>query len=78
MISKENSVHIFDAKIFIKNTQTDENHTCLFKKHEIYSAAYFHMTTLRRSKDVIFHDKNIHKIPPDLFRKQFVKFLIIK
>ena len=42
----------------------------------IWSETYFHTTTsgflggtLRRSKDVIFHEKNIHKILLDLFRK---------
>ena len=46
-----------------------------------YSAAYFHMTTWgfmvfffffdtqRKSKDVIFHEKNIHKILLDLFKQ---------
>ena len=36
MISKKNSVHIFEPKIFLKNTLTDQNLTFPFKKHEIF------------------------------------------
>ena len=36
MISKNNSVLIFDPKGFVKNTFTDQNLTFPFKKHEIF------------------------------------------
>ena len=37
MISKKNSVLIFEPKIFLKNTYlTDQNLTFPFKKHEIF------------------------------------------
>ena len=36
MISKKNSVLIFEPKIFLKNTLTDQNLTFPFKKHEIF------------------------------------------
>ena len=36
MISKNNSVLIFDPKSFVKNTFTDQNLTFPFKKHEIF------------------------------------------
>ena len=36
MISKNNSVLIFDPKRFVKNTFTDQNLTFPFKKHEIF------------------------------------------
>ena len=36
MISKKNSVLIFEPKIFLKNTLTDQNLTFLFKKNEIF------------------------------------------
>ena len=49
------------------------------KKHEIFGGVLsfdnmrgIFFCTLRRSKDVIFHEKNIHEILLDLFRKQFV------
>ena len=72
MISKKNSAFIFEPKIFVKNTYTDQNLSFPFKKHEIFGGVAhvygaktnFHMTTcgyffrtLRRSKDVIFHEK---------------------
>ena len=38
MISKKNRVLIFEPKIFLKNTLTDQNLTFLIKKkHEIFS-----------------------------------------
>ena len=36
MISKKNSALIFDPKLFVKNTKTDQNLTFPFKKHEIF------------------------------------------
>ena len=36
MISKKNSVLIFEPKIFLKNTLTDQNLTFPFKKNEIF------------------------------------------
>ena len=36
MISKKNRVLIFEPKIFLKNTLTDQNLTFAFKKHEIF------------------------------------------
>ena len=65
MISKKNSVLIFEPKIFLKNALTDQNLTFAFKKHEIFGRqrtfiwkhAGFFFATLRRSKDVIFHEK---------------------
>ena len=36
VISKKNSVLIFELKIFLKNTITDQNLTFPFKKHEIF------------------------------------------
>ena len=36
MISKKNSVLIFEPKIFLKNTLADQNLTFPFKKHEIF------------------------------------------
>ena len=36
MISKKNSAFIFDPKILVKNTSTDQNLTFPFKKHEIF------------------------------------------
>ena len=85
MISKNNSVLIFDPKRFAKNTFTDQNLTFPFKKHEIFAAlpmfliwrgnllssmttCGFFFRTLRRSKDMIFHEKNVQKILLDLFR----------
>ena len=54
MISKKNSVLIFEPQIFLKNTLTDQNLTFPFKKHEMFGGVahvshgtktYFHMTT---------------------------------
>ena len=53
MLSKKNSVLIFEPQIFLKKTLTDQNLTFHLKNMK-YSAAYFHMTTCGRSKDVIF------------------------
>ena len=36
MISKNNSVLIFDPKSFVKNTFTDQNLTFPFEKHELF------------------------------------------
>ena len=36
MISKKNSVLIFEPKMFLKNTLTDQNLTFPFTKHEIF------------------------------------------
>ena len=36
MISKKNSVLIFEPKIFLKDALTDQNLTFAFKKHEIF------------------------------------------
>ena len=44
MISKKNSVLIFEPKMFLKNTLTDQNLTFPFKNMKS-SAAYVHMTT---------------------------------
>ena len=65
VISKKNSVLIFELKIFLKNTLTDQNLTFPFKKHEIFGGVlsydnmgdFFFFGTLRRSQDVIFHAK---------------------
>ena len=43
MISKKNSVLIFEPKIFRKYTLTDQNLTFPLKNMK-YSTAYFHMT----------------------------------
>ena len=66
MISKKNSVLIFEPKIFLKNTLTDQNLTFPFKKHEIFGGVLSYDNTgdfffgmLRRSKDVIFHENKI-------------------
>ena len=77
MIIKKNSVLIFEPKTFLKNKLTDRNLTFAFKKHEVFGGVLsygnmrdFFFATLRRSKDVIFHEKkNIHRILLDLFRK---------
>ena len=84
MISKNNSVLIFDPNSFVKNTFTDQNLSHL--KNMKHSAALpmfliwrenllSSMTTcgsffrtLRRSKDMVFHEKNVQKILLDLFR----------
>ena len=64
MISKKNSVLIFEPKIFLNTALTDQNLTFAFKKHEIFGSVLsygnmrdFFFATLRRSKDVIFHEK---------------------
>ena len=84
MISKKNSVLIFDPRNFRKNTLTDQNLTFPFEKHEIFGGVAhvshmvrkvtfiyypcFHMTTC----EVYFshaQEENIHKILLKLFRK---------
>ena len=65
MISKKNSALIFSPKIVLKNALTDQNLTFPFKKHEMFGGVlsydnmrdFFFFDTLRRSKDVIFHEK---------------------
>ena len=64
MFSKKNSVFIFEPNFFGKNTLADQNLTFPFKIHEIFGGALsydntwdFLGGTLRRSKDVIFHEK---------------------
>ena len=82
MISKKNSVLIFEPKIFLKNTLTDQNLTFPFKKHEIFGGVLsydnmgdFFLGMLKRSKDVIFHEKkNIHKILLDLLENNLFNF----
>ena len=90
MPSKKNSVLIFEPQIFLKKTLTDQNLTFHLKNMN-YSAAYFHMTTcgiflfrggegggvgtLRRSKDVIFHDLGDQLGGPGTPAKMFLALL---
>ena len=76
MISKKNSVLIFEPKIFLKNTLTDQNLTFPFKKHEIFGGVLSYDNTgdffwhAQEVKGCDFSRKqNIHKILLDLFRK---------
>ena len=75
-------VSLFLTQQFLyKIPSTDQNLTFPLKNMK-YLAAYFHMTTcgnffffffftLRRSKDVIFHETNIHKILLDFWRSRY-------
>ena len=74
MLSKKNSVLIFEPQIFLNKTLTDQNLTFHLKNMK-YSAAYFHMTTCGRSKDVIFHDLGDQLRGPGTPAKMFLALL---
>ena len=53
MISKKNSALVFDPPIFfIKNTETDQNLTFLFKKHEVFGGVA-HVSNMARKLSFI-------------------------
>ena len=80
--SKIYSVLIFYSTIFIQNTVNRPESYFSVKKHEIFGGVlsydnmrefffFFFFFTLRRSKDVIFHETNIHKILLDFWRSRY-------
>ena len=58
MISKKNSALIFDPKLFVKNTKTDQNLTFPFKKHEIFGGVA-HVSHMARKLSFIWQHADI-------------------
>ena len=91
MPSKKNSVLIFEPQIFLKKTLTDQNLTFHLKNMKYSAAYFHMTTcgifplffgeggggvgTLRRSKDVIFHDLGDQLRGPGTPAKMFLALL---
>ena len=93
MISKENSSLIFDPKFFVKleiykqtrillfhlkNMKYSQRCRCLWRENLLsYDNMLGFFQMLRRSKDVIFHEKNIHKILLDCSENNLFNIFIL-
>ena len=77
MISKKNNALIFDPKFTLPFKKHEMFGGVVHVSHMARKLPYFHMTTCGFcffalsgvQRDVIFHEKNIHKILLDLLRK---------